>query len=175
MNKTLIKIAIISLVILFQFGCGNNKGYRGSDLEEDKLSTIIFTNKLFNEHMEKKKDRIYVAFVDEIKVGSFGRGWPSSVNLMPGKRIIKLMYYPEEGNKFNGLIFFGAIGAAIGASMIDKSSGKYYLTVEANLEQGKKYRVGIESAMDSIAKEVIYVWVYDSETYKIVGGQKPPV
>ena len=175
MKKSMIKITLISLLMFVQIGCGSTKGYEGAEIEKDKLSTIIFTNKIYNKHPEKTGDIAYVASIDETIVGNYFKGWPSEVKVKPGDHKVKLRYYPRSGGTFNPFLLFGAVGGAIGGSIVDKNSNHNYLTVLAKFEEGKEYGIGIQSVIEDSSKEVVYIWVYEFNTYKVVGGEKPDV
>jgi hypothetical protein len=171
MNKAGIQITLISILVLFLVGCGNTKGYIGADIESSKLSTIILSNRILNENPQNKGDKAFVASVDKVVVGSYGKGWPKEVKVKPGNHSIKLRYYPESSNKFHTFMLFGVVGAGI----LDQMRDKYYLTVDADFEEGKKYIVCLETVFNDSSKESIYVWVVDLETNKVVGGEKPTV
>lgn len=166
---TFMTIALVFPVILSN--CGTSQGYTGPEKPKSQLATVkIIKTKggsgMFNEYTESP----LITKVDDKVVGSFAKGHPKQVYVLPGRRTITTEYHTTKPQLKRGLwtiaggVLTGGVGGVAGAA-IDRSVNKDFIIrttrqTDIHAQAGKTYYLKARSKDGRGAG--LRVWVVDS-------------
>ncbi|WP_019528582.1 hypothetical protein [Dasania marina] len=159
---------IISIALI---GCGTSQTYPGVKLSSDKIATIEASG--YNDWgFQTKYEGFAIAQSNELVVGSFTRGYPKEIQVLPGKNKITLLYNTNLGKSFAQQAFStGLIGGSI-SNALDK---KDHIELEFIAEAGKNYRIMFYPNILSKKETIPQPWVVDINSKEVVFGEVPDI
>ena len=119
-------------------GCGSTKGYKGEKLTSSEVARVKQGDHKLKINKKNTSESALLIKVDTLSVGSYMKGFPKHIDVMPGERTIEVRHLCEwDINAFQAGAMFGLIGASIAES--NNPHTHYKLTFEA--EKGKVYTI----------------------------------
>lgn len=172
-NNQIVLMAIAFVFPIILSNCGTSQGYTGPQKPKSQLATVKILNTKGGSGMfGKYTESPLVTKVDDKVVGSFAKGYPKQVYMLPGKRKITTEYHTTSPQFKRGLwtiaggVLTGGVGGVAGAA-IDRSVNKDFIIsttrqTDIHVQAGKTYYLKAKSK-DGRGTG-LRVWVVDSQT-----------
>ena len=164
-----IKFILIGFVLFILFeGCGTTKGYLGNTQPDSELGVINGESNVVTVSYKKHKEIAYIAKVDSLVVGSYYKGWPKNVKVVPGERTIEVRHYmpwTAATDYYGG----GILGAAIIGNANEEKMTHYHYVFKFLVEKNMNYSIRIKTISEETYNPTIEV--FNNTLSKVVDAE----
>ncbi len=143
-------VTLLSAMFFLQ-GCGSSKGYRGSKLESTDLARIRQGDHSLKIKKKKTSESAYLVKVDTLSVGSYMKGFPRYVDVLPGEHAIEIRHFQQWKDK---AAMSGAMFGLIGASIAESNNPHTHYKLVFTADKGKEYI--IMPVTDVVAEKTMF-------------------
>ena len=138
MKKQLIILLSSLLIAIMLQGCGSTKGYSGNNLKDNELARIESgTHKLKVKNRNTLEQALLIK-VDSLTVGSYMKGFPKYVDVIPGETTIEIRHFCQWNDK---AATAGAMFGIIGSSIAESNNPHIHYKISFPTEKGKTYLI----------------------------------
>jgi hypothetical protein len=145
------------LISSLLWGCGTTKGYIGNTRPDIELGIIRGESNHVTISGKRYKEKAYIANVDSLVVGSYYKGWPKNVKVLPGERFIEVRHYMPwiyRLDYYGG----GIIGGAIVGSANEESMTHYHYIFKFLVEKNMNYSIRLKTLSENTDNPAIEVF-----------------
>jgi hypothetical protein len=161
----------ILLLAVAALACGTTKSYDGPRLAPSEEATLHAARTSGGGTPFSRAKTVHICEVDGKLVGSYFRGYPPVVRVLPGERRVKLQYFDSKlHGSGSGAVALGILGGAIGGAIAGAASagrpGQEYRTLSFEALPGASYIVEFDTAAENPAMTAI--WITDKASGQTV-------
>ena len=80
-------------------GCGSTKGYKGEKLTSSEVARVRQGNHKLKINKKNTSESALLIKVDSMSVGSYMKGFPKHVDVVPGERTIEIRHFRQWDDK----------------------------------------------------------------------------
>lgn len=135
-SKLLFFMAILLAGVMVLTGCGSSKGYQGAKLDSTELARVRQGDHKLRINGKKTSESAFLIKVDTVSVGSYMKGFPKQINVLPGERTIEIRHFQQWKDKAT---MAGAMFGVIGASIAESNNPHTHYKLTFIAEKGKEY------------------------------------
>ncbi|WP_298645812.1 hypothetical protein [uncultured Proteiniphilum sp.] len=137
-TRTFLFMAILLTGMILLPACGSTKGYHGTKMESTDLARVQQGDHKLRIKGKKTSESAFLVKVDTVSVGSYMKGFPKHIDVLPGERTVEIRHFQQWKDK---AAMSGAMFGLIGASIAESNNPHTHYKLTFTAEKGKQYTI----------------------------------